>query len=65
MLITNLGSASQVSTEKGLDLLKGGTVTKVVNTDGDQRVDMTLSKPYKGSENVQFYYCLLYTSRCV
>ena len=56
MLITNLGSASQVSTEKGLDLLKGGTVTKVVNTDGDQRVDMTLSKPYEGSSTVQFYY---------
>ncbi|WP_295034308.1 ATP-dependent zinc metalloprotease FtsH [uncultured Microbacterium sp.] len=56
MLITNLGSTAQVSTQEGLDLLKGGTVTKVVNTDGDQRVDMTLSKPYKGSENVQFYY---------
>ncbi|MBS1698191.1 MAG: ATP-dependent zinc metalloprotease FtsH [Actinobacteria bacterium] len=56
MLITNLGSSSQVSTEEGLDLLKGGTVTKVVNTDGDQRVDMTLSKEYKGSTAVQFYY---------
>ena len=56
MLITNLGSSSQVSTQEGLDLLKGGTVTKVVNTDGDQRVDMTLSKPYKGAETVQFYY---------
>ena len=56
MLITNLGSSSQVSTQEGLDLLKGGSVTKVVNTDGDQRVDMTLSKPYKGSDTVQFYY---------
>ena len=56
LLISNLGSSSQVSTQEGLDLLKGGTVTKVVNTDGDQRVDMTLSKPFKGSENVQFYY---------
>ncbi|MBS1673606.1 MAG: ATP-dependent zinc metalloprotease FtsH [Actinobacteria bacterium] len=56
MLITNLGSSSQISTEQGLDLLKGGTVTKVVNTDGDQRVDMTLSEEYKGSKTVQFYY---------
>jgi len=56
LLISNLGSSSQVSTKDGLDLLKGGTVTKVVNTDGDQRVDMTLSTPYKGSSTVQFYY---------
>ena len=56
LLISNLGSSSQVSTRDGLDLLKGGTVTKVVNTDGDQRVDMTLSKPYKGADSVQFYY---------
>ena len=27
-----------------------------MNTDGDQRVDMTLSKAFEGSENVQFYY---------
>ena len=56
ILITNLGSSAQVTTQEGLDLLKGGSVTKVVNTDGDQRVDMTLSKPYKGSDTVQFYY---------
>lgn len=56
LLISNLGSSSQVSTQEGLDLLKKGSVTKVVNTDGDQRVDMTLSEEYKGSKTVQFYY---------
>ena len=56
MLISSLGSAKQISTQEGLDLLKGGTVTKVVNTDGDQRVDMQLSKPFQGADSVQFYY---------
>ncbi|MDQ4215194.1 ATP-dependent zinc metalloprotease FtsH [Microbacterium capsulatum] len=56
MLISNLGSSSQISTQQGLELLKGDTVTKVVNTDGDQRVDLTLSTPFKGSSTVQFYY---------
>ncbi|MGF3056129.1 ATP-dependent zinc metalloprotease FtsH [Microbacterium sp. YY-01] len=56
MLISSLGSAKQVTTQEGLELLKGGTVTKVVTTDGDQRVDMTLSKPHEGAETVQFYY---------
>jgi cell division protease FtsH len=55
-LISSLGGAKQISTQEGLQLLKGGTVTKVVNTDGDQRVDMTLSQPYEGSTDVQFYY---------
>ncbi|MEN2738495.1 ATP-dependent zinc metalloprotease FtsH [Microbacterium sp. X-17] len=55
-LISSLGGAKQISTQEGLTLLKGGTVTKVVNTDGDQRVDMTLSQPYQGSTDVQFYY---------
>ncbi len=36
-LISSLGGAKQISTQEGLQLLKGGTVTKVVNTDGDQR----------------------------
>jgi cell division protease FtsH len=55
-LISSLGGAKQISTQQGLELLQGGTVTKVVNTDGDQRVDMTLSQPYEGSTDVQFYY---------
>jgi len=55
-LISSLGGAKQITTEQGLDLLKGGTVSKVVNTDGDQRVDMTLSQPFEGSTDVQFYY---------
>ncbi len=55
-LISSLGGAKQISTQEGLQLLKGTTVTNVTNTDGDQRVDMKLSAPYKGSTDVQFYY---------
>ena len=55
-LISSLGGAKQITTQQGLELLRGDTVTKVVNTDGDQRVDMTLSKPFEGSSDVQFYY---------
>ena len=42
-LISSLTGAKQITTQEGLTLLKGGTVTEVTNTDGDQRVDMTLS----------------------
>lgn len=55
-LISSLTGAKQVTTQEGLELLKGGTVTEVVTTDGDQRVDLTLSKEHEGSTNVQFYY---------
>ncbi|AZS35633.1 ATP-dependent zinc metalloprotease FtsH [Microbacterium lemovicicum] len=55
-LISSLGGAKQISTQEGLQLLKGDTVTEVVNTDGDQRVDMKLSQPYEGASDVQFYY---------
>ncbi len=55
-LISSLGGAKQITTQQGLDLLKGTTVTKVVNTDGDQRVDLTLSQPFEGASDVQFYY---------
>ncbi|MFF2634239.1 ATP-dependent zinc metalloprotease FtsH [Microbacterium sp. NPDC058021] len=55
-LISSLGGAKQVTTQEGLELLKGGTVTEVLNTDGDQRVDMTLSEPHDGATDVQFYY---------
>jgi len=55
-LMSSLSGAKQITTEQGLTLLKGDTVTKVTNTDGDQVVNMTLSAPYQGSEQVQFYY---------
>ena len=55
-LISGIGGASRITTEQGLTLLESGTVTKIENTDGDRRVDMTLSKPFEGSTNVQFYY---------
>ncbi len=55
-LISSLGGAKQISTQEGLQLLSGKTVTEVVNTDGDQRVDMKLSSPYQGASDVQFYY---------
>ncbi|WP_296192548.1 ATP-dependent zinc metalloprotease FtsH [uncultured Microbacterium sp.] len=55
-LISSLGGPKQVSTQEGLELLKGSTVTKVVNTNGDQRVDLTLSSPFEGATQVQFYY---------
>ena len=55
-LISSLNGAKQISTQEGLELLAGDTVTEVVNTDGDQRVDMTLSKAYEGATEVQFYY---------
>lgn len=55
-LISSLQGAKQISTQQGLELLEGGTVSEVVTTDGDQRVDMTLSKAFEGSTDVQFYY---------
>ncbi|WP_404430536.1 ATP-dependent zinc metalloprotease FtsH [Microbacterium lacus] len=55
-LITSLSAAKQISTQDGLELLRGDTVTEVVNTDGDKRVDLTLSSPYEGADEVQFYY---------
>lgn len=55
-LISSLNGAKQISTQEGLELLSGDTVTEVVNTDGDQRVDMKLSKDYDGATDVQFYY---------
>lgn len=55
-LITNLNGAKQISTQQGLELLDGGTVTEATNTDGDQRVDMKLSEAFEGSTDVQFYY---------
>ncbi|RKT31887.1 membrane protease FtsH catalytic subunit [Microbacterium sp. AG1240] len=55
-LITSLNGARQISTQEGLELLKGGTVAEATTTDGDQRVDLTLNQPYEGANEVQFYY---------
>ncbi|GAA3905146.1 ATP-dependent zinc metalloprotease FtsH [Microbacterium invictum] len=55
-LISGLTGAKQITTQQGLELLDGDTVSEVVMTDGDQRVDMTLSKEFEGSTQVQFYY---------
>jgi len=56
ILINSLSGPKQITTQEGLSLLEGDTVTEVTITDGNQRVDMTLSKAYEGSESVQFYY---------
>jgi len=55
-LISGLGGPSRITTEQGLELLRGDTVTKVETTEGDNRVDMTLSEEFEGSTQVQFYY---------
>ncbi|MCO7203259.1 ATP-dependent zinc metalloprotease FtsH [Microbacterium sp. CnD16-F] len=55
-LITNLTGARSITTQEGLKLLGGDTVTQATLTDGDQRVDLTLSEPFEGATNVQFYY---------
>ena len=56
VLVSNIAAPKQITTQEGLTLLGGSTVTEVVNTDGDQRVDLTLSKPFEGADRVQFYY---------
>jgi hypothetical protein len=55
-LLTGTGFR-EVSTQKGLDLLQGDTVSSAKIVDGEQRVDLTLSKADgdNGSQ-VQFYY---------
>jgi cell division protease FtsH len=55
-LLTGTGFR-EVSTQKGLDLLQGDTVSAAKIVDGEQRVDLTLSKADgdNGSQ-VQFYY---------
>ncbi|MCG7416995.1 ATP-dependent zinc metalloprotease FtsH [Microbacterium sp. ACRRU] len=55
-LISNLSGARQISTQEGLELLKGSTVSQATTNDVDQRVDLKLSQPYEGAETVQFYY---------
>ncbi|MPY12130.1 ATP-dependent zinc metalloprotease FtsH [Arthrobacter bussei] len=49
--------ANRVDTNVGLELLRGETVEQAKIYDGEQRVDLTLSKPYEDKgENVQFFY---------
>lgn len=55
-LISSLTGAKQITTQEGLTLLGGDTVTQATLTDGDQRVDLTLSSAFEGATNVQFYY---------
>src|SRR5690606_855217 len=50
-----------ITTQQGLELLSGSTVDKVKIVDGEQRVDLTLSKAYVADDvelgtQVQFYY---------
>ncbi len=48
----------EVTTERGLELLQSGEVTKAEIIDGDQRVNLTLEKADKktGATDVFFYY---------
>ncbi|WP_020097779.1 ATP-dependent zinc metalloprotease FtsH [Microbacterium sp. 11MF] len=55
-LISNLTGAKSITTQEGLKLLDGSTVSQATITDGDNRVDLTLDKAFEGSTNVQFYY---------
>jgi cell division protease FtsH len=46
-----------VTTQQGLSLLSGGTVVTAKTVDPEQRVDLTLSKPFGNyGKEVQFYY---------
>ncbi|MBN9605764.1 MAG: ATP-dependent zinc metalloprotease FtsH [Actinomycetales bacterium] len=57
MLFTQATGFKQITTQQGLELLGGDTVKTVKVIDGDQRVDMTLSKPYEDVGTlVQFQY---------
>lgn len=50
----------EVTTERGLELLSNGDVTKAEIVDGDQRVNLTLEKADKktGATDVYFYYVM-------
>jgi len=51
------GGFKEISTKDGLALIKGSTVSSVKIVDGEQRVDLELTKAYKQSgTNVRFYY---------
>ncbi len=50
------GGYHSITTQQGLNLLKGDTVTKISTHDPEQYVQMTLSSSFDGSKLVQFYY---------
>ncbi|MBX3100576.1 MAG: ATP-dependent zinc metalloprotease FtsH [Salinibacterium sp.] len=55
-LLTSSGF-KQISTQEGLDLLKGSTVESAKIVDGEQRVDLTLTAAAgDNGKSVQFYY---------
>ena len=55
-LFTAFSGPKHVTVQEGLELLNEGKVTEATVTDGDQRVDLTLSEEFEGAKNVQFYY---------
>ncbi|MDP3208029.1 MAG: ATP-dependent zinc metalloprotease FtsH [Rhodoglobus sp.] len=55
--ITSAAGFKPISTQEGLDLLRGSTVESAKIVDGEQRVDLTLSKSSgDNGTKVQFYY---------
>jgi len=57
IFLTGSNGPKQISTQQGLALLKGDTVKQAQTFDPEQRVDLTLSTPFKTfGEQVQFYY---------
>jgi cell division protease FtsH len=55
-LLTGSGF-KEISTQEGLDLLKGSTVDSAKIVDGEQRVDLTLNAAAgENGKSVQFYY---------
>jgi cell division protease FtsH len=59
--IGNIGGFREITTQQGLELLKGSTVEEVKIVDGEQRVDLTLSDAYSADDvdygtQVQFYF---------
>ena len=52
------GDTREVSTDRGLELLKDGAAKHAEIIDGDQRVNLTLAKPDQktGTDKVYFYY---------
>ncbi|MGO3885382.1 MAG: ATP-dependent zinc metalloprotease FtsH [Mycetocola sp.] len=51
MSLLNINGVREVTTDKGLELLRGDTVTKVVLTEGENRAELTLAK--SGNDNAE------------
>jgi cell division protease FtsH len=54
--LLNVNGFREITTQEGLDLLRGNSVEEVKIVDIEQRVDIVLSEPFEASERVQFYY---------